>query len=110
MGAVGGETAETIGSSRQGAVDVSSALARRTESDPGAASASDADEGDGEDPPAVLLGKEAHELSNWGRLPATVRGRTRDERQCLEGEPAEYHVQIDPEVEDPEVEDAVLVT
>jgi len=81
------ETAETIGSSQGGAVDASSVPAGRAESDPGEASASDTDQGNGEDPPAVLSGRVAHE-SSWGRLPATVRGRTRGQSQHLEGEPA----------------------
>ena len=63
------EIAETMGSCLGGAVDASSVPAGRAESDPGAASASDTGQGNGEDPPAVLSGRPAHDPSSWGRLP-----------------------------------------
>ena len=94
------ETAETMGSSQGGAVDASSVPAGRAESDPGEAPASDTDQGNGEDPPAVLSGRAAHELSSWGWLPATVRGRTRAQSQRLEGEPAGGQLRMRPEVAD----------
>ena len=59
---------EKIGSSHGRAVDASSVPAGRAESDPGEAPASDTDQGNGEDPPAVLSGRAAHELSSWGWL------------------------------------------
>ena len=34
-------------------------------------------------PPAVLSGRAAHELSNWGWSTVTVRGRTRGQIQPL---------------------------
>ena len=46
---------ETRGSSRGGAVDASSIPIGRAESDLSAASISDTDQGNGEDPPAVVL-------------------------------------------------------
>ena len=66
------------------------------------ASTSGPDQGNGEDPPAVLSGREAHELSDWGRPPVTVQGRTRGQSQRLEGEqPAsEQQQNINPEVAD----------
>ena len=94
------ETAETMGSSQGGAVDASSVPAGRAESDPGEAPASDTNQGNGEDPPAVLSGRAAHELSSWGWLPATVRGRTRAQSQRLEGEPAGGQLRMRPEVAD----------
>ena len=94
------ETAETMGSSQGGAVDASSVPAGRAESDPGEAPASDTDQGNGEDPPAVLSGRAAHKLSSWGWLPATVRGRTRAQSQRLEGEPAGGQLRMRPEVAD----------
>ena len=57
-------------------MDASSVPEGRAESDLSAAATSGIDQGNGEDPPAVLSGRAAHERSNWGRLPATVRGRT----------------------------------
>ena len=92
------ETPETMGSSQGGAVDASSVTAETAESVPGAAAASDTDHGNGEDPPAVLLGRAADEL--WGRLPATVRGQARGKSQHLEGEPAQRQLRIKPEVTD----------
>ena len=94
------ETAETMGSSRGGAVNASSVPAGRFESDSGASAASDTDHGNGEDPPAVLPGRAVHELSSWGRLPATVRSRTRGQGQRLEGEPAPRQLRMQPEVAD----------
>ena len=93
------ETVETMGSS-QGGVDASSVPVGSAESDSGASAASGTDQGNGEDPPAVLSGRAAHELSSWGRLPATVRGRTRGQSQRLEGEPAEEKYRLNPEVTD----------
>ena len=57
------ETVETIGSS-QGGVDASSVPTGRAETDSGASAASSTDQGNGEDPPAVLSGRAAHELSS----------------------------------------------
>ena len=55
----------------------------------------------GEDPPAVLSGRAAHDLSDWGGPPVTVRGRIRGQSQRLEGEqPAEQQHRMDPEVAD----------
>ena len=62
--------------------------------------ASGTDQGNGDDPPAVLSGREAHELSSWGRVPATGRGRTRGQSQHLEGEPVQLQVGVQPEVAD----------
>ena len=70
------------------------------ESDSGASAASGTDQGNGEDPPAVLLGRAARERISSGRLPATVRGRTRGQSQHLEGEPAEEQYRLNPEVAD----------
>ena len=89
------ETVETMGSSQGGAVDASSVPAGRAESDSGALAASD-----GEDPHAVQSGRAAHELSSWGLLPATVKGRTRGQSQRLEGEPAQCRLRMQPEVAD----------
>ena len=41
------------------------------------------DQGNGDDTPVVLSGREAQDLSSWGRLPPTVRDWTRSERQNL---------------------------
>ena len=81
-------------------MDASSVSAGRTDRDPSAAS-TPTDQGDGEDTPAVLSGRAAHELSNWARPPATVRGRTRGQIQRMGGEPGQYRM-------DPEVRDALL--
>ena len=94
------ETVETTGSSQGRAVDASSVPAGRAESDSGASAASGTDQGNGEDPPAVLSGRAAHELSSWGRLPETERGRTRVQSQRLKGEPAEEQYRLNPEVAD----------
>ena len=76
--------AGTIGLSEGGAVGILSAPAGRADSDSSAASIPDTDLGCREDPPAVLSGKAAHELSDyWGRLPATVWGRPRGKSQRL---------------------------
>ena len=53
------ETVETKGSSQGGVVDASSVPAGRAESDSGASAASGTDQGNGEDPPAVLSGRAA---------------------------------------------------
>ena len=84
----GDGTAGTMDSSQGGAVDASSVPAGGAEIDPGALAASDTDQGNGDDPPAVLSGRETHELSSWGKLPPIVRGRTRGQSQRLQGEPA----------------------
>ena len=55
------ENVETMGSS-QGRVDASSVPEGRAESDPGTSAASGIDQGNGEDPPAVLSGRATHEL------------------------------------------------
>ena len=41
-----------------------------------------------------MSGGAAHEVSSWGRLPATVRGWTRGQSQRLEGEPAQRHLNM----------------
>ena len=83
------ETVETTDSSQGGTMDASSVPAGRAESGSGASAASGTDQGNGEDPPAVLSGREAHELSSWGRLPPTVMGRTRGQSQRLQDESAQ---------------------
>ena len=55
-------------------MDASSVPAGRVESDPGAVSASDTDEGNGEDPLAVQSGRPALVLSSWGRPPPDSTG------------------------------------
>lgn len=57
-----------------------SASAGRAELNYGEASTSDPDQGSGEDPLTVVSGRVADELTSWDRLPATVRGQTRDQR------------------------------
>ena len=89
-----------MGSSKGGAVDASSVPAGRAESDPDVAAASDTDQGNGEDSPAVLSGRAAHDLSSWGRLSATVRDRSRGQSQRLEGQPAQRRLRMKPEVAD----------
>lgn len=84
----GDGTAETMPSSQEGAVDIFSVPAETAERDPRGTSASDSGQRNGEDPLAVLSGREAHELSSWERLSATGRNRTRGQNQRLEGEPA----------------------
>ena len=70
-------------------MDASFLLEERTESDPGAASASGNDQENGEDPPAILSGRRALVFSSWGWLPPTVvRGWTRGQSRRLEREPA----------------------
>ena len=78
------ETVETMDSSQGGAVDASSIPAGRAKSEPGASTASGTDQGNGEDTPAVLSGRAAHELGSWGRIPLTVTGRTRSQIQRLQ--------------------------
>ena len=92
------ETVETIDSSQGGAVDASSVPAERDESDSGASAASGTDQGNGDDPPAVLSGRAAHELSSWGRLPQAVRGRTRSQGQRLQDESAQRQRVIEDEL------------
>ena len=82
------ETAETMDSSQGGAVDASSVPTGRAESGSEASAASGTDQGNGEDPPAVLSGRAAHELSSWGRLSPTVMGRTRGQCQRLQDDSA----------------------
>ena len=67
----------------------SSVPAGRAESDSDASVASGTDQGNGEDPSALLSGRAAHELSSWGRLPPTVMGRTRDQNQRLQDKSAQ---------------------
>ena len=63
--AVRAETVKTMGSSQGKAVDhTSSAPAARAGNDPGAAAACGTDQGNGDDPLAILSGGEAHELSS----------------------------------------------
>ena len=69
---VGMAESETRYSSYGGAVDASSVSAGKAERDLRAASTSGTDQRNGEDPPAVLLGREAHELSDWGRPPVSA--------------------------------------
>ena len=83
------ETVETMNSSQGGAVNASSVPAGRVESGSDASAASGTDQGNGEGPPAVLSGREAHELSRWGRLPPTGMGRTRGQSQRLQDESAQ---------------------
>ena len=83
------ETVNTMDSSQGGAVDASSVPAWRADSDSGASAASGTDQGNGDDPPAVLSGRAANELSSWGWLPPTVRGWTRGQSQRLQGESAQ---------------------
>ena len=52
-------------------MDASLVPAGRVESDLGASAASGTDQGNGGDPPAVLSGRAAHDLSSWRRLPPT---------------------------------------
>ena len=89
------ETVETVDSSQGGAVDGSSVPAERAEIDSGTSAASGTDQGNGDDPPAVLSMRAAHKLSNWGRLPLTVRGRTRGQSQCLQSENARLQCAIE---------------
>ena len=71
-------------------MDASPVPAGRAESDLSAASTFGTDLGNGGVSPAVLSGSVAHELSEWGRPPVTMLGRTRGQNQRLEGEqPAE---------------------
>ena len=96
---------ETIGSSQGGAVDAFSFLSERAKSDLSAASTAGTDQGNGEDSPAILSGRAAHELNDRGRLPVIVRGRTRVQSQRLEGgQPLEQQ-----QIMNPEVADALLV-
>ena len=97
-GREGGDRLDDEFSSRR-AVDASSVPAGRAESDSGASAASGTDQGNGDDPPAVLPGREAHELSSWGRLPPTVRGRIQSQRQHLEDESIRRMLWIQREVE-----------
>ena len=78
---------ETSGSPQWGAVDASSVPTEMPESDLSAGSTFGTDQGDGGGPPAVLPGRKAHELRDWGRPPATERGGTRGQRQRLKGLP-----------------------
>ena len=54
--------------SQGGAVAASSVPTGRAESDSGASAASGTDQGNGEDPPAVLSGRAAHELRDGSYL------------------------------------------
>lgn len=67
------ETVETISHSRGGAVNVSSSPDWRAESDPGAA-AFGIDRGNGDDPLAVLSGREANHFGKLGVAPRDSMG------------------------------------
>ena len=84
------ETVETIDSSHGGAVDASSTPVGKSERGSDALAASCTDQGNGEDPPAVLSGRASHELSSCGPLPPTVMGRTRDQSRRLQDESAQH--------------------
>ena len=71
---VGTAESKASGASQGGAVDASSVPAGRAESELCAASTSGTDQGNGDDPPVVLSERVAHELSDSGRPPVTVRG------------------------------------
>ena len=73
----GGAESETSGSSQRGAVDASSVPVATAESDLKAASTNGTDQGNGEDSPAIMSGRAAHERSDWGWPLVTVHGRTR---------------------------------
>ena len=82
-------------------VDASLAPAGRAENDLSAASTPGTDQGNREDPPAVLSGRAAHELSDLGRPPVTVRGRIRGRNQRLRGKQfAEQQKRLNPEIAD----------
>ena len=70
--AVGRTENDTKCSSQGGTVDASSVPGGRAESDLSAVSTAGTDQWNGEDPPAVLLGRAAHELSDWGRPPVSA--------------------------------------
>ena len=96
---------KTRGSSRGDAVDASSAPAGRAESDLRAASTSGTNQENGENPPTVLSGRAAHDLSDWGPPPVTVWNRTRGQNQRLDGEqpaeqPAEQQQPLNTEIAD----------
>ena len=82
-GKAGDKTLETMASSRGSTVDASSVPAVGAERNPGAASSYDTGQGNGEDLPAVLSGRPAHELSSWRQLPPTILGRTRGQSHRL---------------------------
>ena len=73
---------ETMGSPQEGTEDASSVPTERAASDLSASAASGTDQGNGDVPPAILSGRAEHEVSSWGRQPATVRGRTWGQSQC----------------------------
>ena len=77
------ETIEMTVSSQGGAGYALSVPAGRAESNSSASAASGTDQGNGDDPPAILSEREAHELSSWGRLLPTIRGRTRCQSRRL---------------------------
>ena len=64
-------------------MDASSVPAGRADSDSGASAASGTDQENDENSPVVLSGRVTHGLGSWGRLPPTVRGRTRGQSQRL---------------------------
>ena len=88
------ETVETMDSSQGGAVDASSVPAGRTDSDSRASAVSGTDQGNGDDPPAVLSEKAAHAFNSWRRLPPAVKGRIRSQRQHLEDESTQRLLRI----------------
>ena len=92
------ETVETMDSSQGAAVNASSVPAGGVKSDSGSSSASGTDQGNGGNPPAVLLGRAAHELSSWGRPSPTATGRTRSQRQHLEDESTQRVLRVQREV------------
>ena len=63
------ETVETMDSSEGGAVNASSVPAGRVERGSDASAASGTDQENGDDPPAVLSGRAAHELSSYSNGP-----------------------------------------
>ena len=86
-------------------MDASSAPAGRAESDLRAASTSGTNQENGENPPTVLSGRAAHDLSDWGPPPVTVWNRTRGQNQRLDGEqpaeqPAEQQQPLNTEIAD----------
>ena len=81
-------------------MDASSVPAWRAESDPGAAPASTTGQRNGEDSPVVRSGRPVHEFSRWGRLPPTVRGRTRSLSQRPEGGAAVHQLRMNDEFAD----------
>ena len=99
-GDAGDGTAETIDSSQGSAIDASSVPTERAKSNSGASAASGTDQGSGDDLPVVLVRRDAYKLSSWRRLPPTVLGRTRSQRQHLEGVCTQRLLRMQREVKD----------